>query len=167
MQYSIGELAALTGISPSTLRYYDKEGFFPDLNREQSGARIFTDREVGLLKIIECLKATGMSIKDIRQYIQLALQGDDTIDMRLNMFQHQRELLKAQLEEMRHTLEMVEYKCWYYETAKAAGTVEAPKNMAEDQIPDCFRHIRQELRTAPQKQAVSLPVTEHSEQRKA
>lgn len=69
MQYSIGELAALTGISPSTLRYYDKEGFFPDLNREQSGARIFTDREVGLLKIIECLKATGMSIKDIKQFI--------------------------------------------------------------------------------------------------
>ena len=167
MVYTVGEMAKLLDVPASTLRYYDKEGLLPFVARSSGGIRMFQDSDFEWLQVISCMKKAGMSIKDIRQYIQLALQGDDTIDMRLNMFQHQRELLKAQLEEMRHTLEMVEYKCWYYETAKAAGTVEAPKNMAEDQIPDCFRHIRQELRTAPQKQAVSLPVTEHSEQRKA
>ena len=90
-----------------------------------------------------------MSIRDIRQYIELALRGDDTIDTRLAMFRHQRDVLFAQLDELRHTLETVEYKCWYYETAKAAGTVKAPQQMADEDVPERFCAIRRELRTVP------------------
>ena len=90
-----------------------------------------------------------MSIKDIRQYIEMALQGDDTIDLRLAMFRRQQEALKQQMAELQHTMEMVDYKCWYYETAKEAGTVDAPQKMELAEVPERFRKIRQELRTAP------------------
>ena len=77
----------------------------------------------------------GMSIKDIRQYIELAMQGNDTIDTRLAMFRHQREVLEAQMAELQHTMSMVDYKCWYYETAQATGTIDTPKYMPLEQIP--------------------------------
>lgn len=92
------------------------------------------------------MKKAGMSIKDIRQYIELSMQGDDTIDTRLEMFQHQREVLTQQIQQLQHTLETVEYKCWFYEAAKAAGTVDVPGAMADADVPDQFRTIRQELR---------------------
>ena len=71
------------------------------------------------------------------------------IDLRLAMFRHQQEVLKKQMEELRHTMEMVDYKCWYYETAKAAGTTEVPQKMELSEVPERFREIRQELRKAP------------------
>lgn len=88
----------------------------------------------------------GMSIKDIRQYIELSMQGDDTIDTRLEMFRHQREVLTQQIQQLQHTLETVEYKCWFYEAAKAAGTVDVPGAMTDADVPEQFRAIRQELR---------------------
>ena len=135
MVYTVGEMAKKLDVPASTLRYYDKEGLLPF---------------VEWLQVIGCMKKAGMSIRDIRQYIELALRGDDTIDTRLKMFTHQRDVLLAQMEEMRHTLETVEYKCWYYETAKAAGTIDVPRDMADEDVPERFRAIRRELKTIPQ-----------------
>lgn len=81
------------------------------------------------------------SIKDILRYIEMAPQGDDTIDLRLEMFRRQQKVLQ-------HTMEMAEYKCRYYETAKTCGTIDAPQNMDESEIPEQFRRIRRELRKA-------------------
>lgn len=147
MQYSIGELAALTGISPSTLRYYDIEGFFPDLNREQSGARIFTDREVGLLKIIECLKATGMSIKDIKQFIDWRDGGDATLGQRKNLFHERLKVVEEQLENLRKIRETLLYKCWYYDTAVDLGSEAAVAEIPCEQMPEGIRQAAQKLRS--------------------
>ena len=147
MQYSIGELAALTGISPSTLRYYDKEGFFPDLNREQSGARIVTDREVGLLKIIECLKATGMSIKDIKQFINWRDGGDATLGQRKNLFHERLKVVEEQLENLRKIRETLLYKCWYYDTAVDLGSEAAVAEIPCEQMPEGIRQAAQKLRS--------------------
>lgn len=147
MQYSIGELAALTGISPSTLRYYDKEGFFPDLNREQSGARIFTDREVGLLKIIECLKATGMSIKGIKQFIDWRDGGDATLGQRKNLFHERLKVVEEQLENLRKIRETLLYKCWYYDTAVDLGSEAAVAEIPCEQMPEGIRQAAQKLRS--------------------
>ena len=149
MVYTVGEMAKMLGVSASTLRYYDKEGLLPFVERSFGGIRMFRDSDIEWLQVIGCMKKAGMSIKDIKQYIEMALQGDETIGLRLDMFRRQREALKAQMEELRHAMEMVEYKCWYYETAKAAGTTEAPQNMALSDVPERFREIRQELRKAP------------------
>ena len=148
MVYTIGEMAKRLGVPASTLRYYDKEGLLPFVERSSGGIRMFQDSDFEWLQVIGCMKKAGMSIRDIRRYIEIALQGDDTIDLRLEMFRHQREVLQRQMAELQHTMEMVEYKCWYYETAKARGTTDAPQSMDESEIPEQFRRIRRELRKA-------------------
>ena len=98
-----------------------------------------------LLGLVHC------GYKKIRQKdLELSMQGNNTIDTRLAMFRHQREVLQAQMDELQHTLRMVEYKCWYYETAQAAGTVEVLRDMPEDKVPEQFRAIRQELKQQPE-----------------
>lgn len=68
--YTIKDAAKLMNVPPSTIRYYDKEGLIPFIERKESGYRIFTEEAIATLKIIDCLKKTGMSIKDIRQFCQ-------------------------------------------------------------------------------------------------
>ncbi len=159
MVYTVGEMAKLLGVTASTLRYYDKEGLLPFVERSSGGIRMFRDSDFEWLQVIGCMKKAGMSIRDIRQYIEMALQGDDTIAPRLAMFRHQRDMLLLQMEELRHTLETVEYKCWYYETAQAAGTTAVPQNMPDESIPPRFQAIRQKLRKVP-----SIPVPAEDDQ---
>ena len=110
---------------------------------------VYTVREMAKLRGIGCMKKAGMSVKDIRQYIEMALQGDDTIDLCLSLFEHQRGVMKRQMEELQHAMEMVDYKCWYYETAKAAGTIQAPQQMTLDEIPEKFRPVIKRLHDLP------------------
>ena len=111
MVYTIGEMAKMLGVPASTLRYYDKEGLLPFVARSSGGIRQFRESDIEWLRVIGCMKKAGMSIKDIRQYLELSMQGNNTIDTRLAMFRHQREVLQAQMDELQHTLRMVEYKC--------------------------------------------------------
>ena len=71
MPYTIGQMAEKLGVAPSTLRYYDKEGLLPFVERTAGGIRIFSDGDLETLKIINCLKDTGMQIKDIRNFISM------------------------------------------------------------------------------------------------
>ena len=147
MVYTVGEMAELLGVRASTLRYYDKEGLLPFVERSSGGIRMFRESDTEWLRVIGCMKKAGMPLKEIRRYIELALEGDDTIDERLKMFRRQREALEARMEELRHTIATVDYKCWFYETAKAAGTTNAPRDMDDKDVPKKFRKIREELRS--------------------
>ena len=86
MLYTVGEMARMLDVPASTLRYYDKEGILPFLERKESGHRMFSEQDLSMLRIIECLKCTGMSIKDIRQYAVWAQMGDSTLEQRYNLF---------------------------------------------------------------------------------
>ena len=108
---------------------------------------MFRESDIEWLRVIGCMKKAGMPLKEIRRYIGLVLKGDDTIDERLDMFRRQREALEARMEELRHTIETVDYKCWYYETAKTAGTIDAPRDIDDKDVPEKFRKIRDELRS--------------------
>ena len=149
MMYTVGEMAKLLGIPSSTLRYYDKEGLLPFVERSAGGIRMFHEKDYEWLQVIGCLKKAGMSLKDIKQYIQLAMEGDDTIDERLELFYRQRRLLQAQMEELQHTLDVLDYKCWYYETAKEAGSTQALQTLSPDNIPPQFRKVKKELVKVP------------------
>ena len=78
MLYTVGEMAKLMGVAPSTLRYYDKEGLLPFVERSEGGIRVFKESDYEWLKVIECLKKTGMQLKDIRSFILMAMEGDST-----------------------------------------------------------------------------------------
>lgn len=147
MVYTVGEMAKRLGIPASTLRYYDKEGLLPFVERSSGGIRMFRETDIEWLQVIRCMKKAGMSVKDIRQYIEMALQGDDTIDLRLHMFLRQREVLQQQMAELQKTMAMVDYKCWFYETAKAAHSTTVPRDLPLSAVPEEFREIREELRT--------------------
>lgn len=143
--YTVGEMAEKLQVPASTLRYYDKEGLLPFIERTPGGIRVFHDSDMEWLQIIGCMKKAGMSIGDIRHYIELALEGNDTIDARLQMFRHQKQVVEEQIKEMQHTLQTLEYKCWYYETAKAAGSTDVPQNMPLEAIPEPLRAAKLEL----------------------
>lgn len=146
MSYTIGEIAALLEISTSTLRYYDKEGLLPFVDRSRGGQRVFEDSDYEWLKIIECLKKAGMPIKDIKKFITLHIAGDSTIDERLEMIINRQKAVEEQLAELKTTLEALAYKRWYYETAKEAGTIAVPRDMSNEKLPTEFCHIRKWLR---------------------
>ena len=129
--YTIGEVSKKTNIPPSTLRYYEKEGLLPSVSRTDSGIRKFDDDDLDRLSIIECLKKTGLSIKKIKQFIDWCSEGDSTIQLRYEMFQECREETLRKINELKETLEMIDYKCWYYETAMKAGTTKIHESLPE------------------------------------
>lgn len=146
MTYTIGEMAKLLDVAPSALRYYDKEGLLPFMERTESGIRIFKDSDYEILKIIHCLKSTGMQIKEIKEFINLVLQGDESVDARLELFRKRKFELEKQMADLQETMDTVNYKCWYYETAKKAGTTSVPDNMSDDELPEDMRKIRAKIR---------------------
>lgn len=145
MLYTVGETAKILNIAPSALRYYDKEGLLPFIERSNGGMRVFKEEDFNWLFIIDCLKKSGLSIKDIKRYIDMTLLGDETIDERLAMFQKQKAKVLSQMEELQKTLDTIEYKCWYYETAKEKGSVEAVKNIPKNEIPEKLRAVKENL----------------------
>ncbi|MBQ7196431.1 MAG: MerR family transcriptional regulator [Synergistaceae bacterium] len=145
MNYSIKEMSKMTGLAPSALRYYDKQGLLPTLKRDENNVRIFSDDDVRGLRVISCLKRSGLSIKDIKKFIDAVEQGDEALDKRLEIFTNRREILKQELEELQEISDMIEYKCWYYETACAAGTEDVMKNLKPSDVPEKFRKARERL----------------------
>lgn len=145
MLYTIGEMAKTLGVPTSTLRFYDKKGLLPFIERSSGGIRMFTDKDLECLRIVECLKQSGMSLDDIRDFIRMTMQGDETIDERLAMFKKREKEVEAQIENLKLTLETIRFKCWFYETAREAGTAEVPMNMRLDEIPEEFRAVKERL----------------------
>ncbi len=145
MIYTVGEMAKMLGCPASTLRYYDKEGLLPFVERSPGGIRMFRKQDYEWLQVITCLKRAGMKIKDIRVYINMAMQGDKTIESRLELFTRQREAVKAQMAELQETLDILDFKCWYYETAKQAGTTDVLLNLSAEEIPEQHRAARLSL----------------------
>lgn len=136
MYYSIGDVSNTTGIAISTLRYYDREGLFPNIERSNGGIRVFSDTEIEAIKIIECLKTSGLSIKEIKQFLDWCQEGDDSLQKRRDMFYERLEAVKKQMEELQKAMDTIQFKCWYYDTALAAGTEEVMKKMSKE---DCIQ----------------------------
>ncbi len=145
MFYSIGEVAKMFNIATSTLRYYDREELFPNMKRSNGGIRVCSDDEVETLKVIECGRSTGMEIKDIKLFLDWCTEGDSTLQQRRDLFYERKAVVEKQMEAIQKTMEMIQYKCWYYETALAAGTADALKNMPYDDLPEYVRNGKAEL----------------------
>ena len=135
MYYSIGEAAQRMHLSAPTLRYYDKEGLLPFVDRSAGGARMFKESDFEWLRLIECLKSTGMPIRDIKQFIDWYMEGDTTLPQRRDMFYERTRAVEAQIEMLQATLDMIDYKCWYYDTAVAAGSSRALQALKPEELP--------------------------------
>lgn len=131
MEYSIGETAKKSGITASTIRFYEKEGLLPSIKRNKNGIRYFTEDDLQSLRIIECLKATGMPIKDIRKFIDLCAERDSSLQERYELFLDRKSAVQKQIQELQNVEKVIDFKCWYYQTAIEAGTekIHAVKNI--------------------------------------
>lgn len=114
--YSIGEISKMFQLPISTLRYYDKEGLFLHLKRV-NGVRQFSEIEIETLRVIDCLKRSGLEIKDIKEYIALCSLGNVTLKQRKAIFEKQKEEVLQEMEKLQKVLSMLNYECWYYDQA--------------------------------------------------
>ena len=140
MEYTIGEIAKKFNLTISQIRFYDKEGLLPEIKRV-NGIRKFTDSDIETIFLIECLKKADLQLKDIKQFIEWTKEGDSSIEKRLNFFLMQREKTKAKIAAMKKALCMVEYKCWYYETAQKLGSVKALEAKKEKITPKKIKSL--------------------------
>lgn len=122
MTYSIGQAAKRMGVTVPTMRYYDKEGLLPFVNRKPNGIRVFKESDFEWLAVINCMKNAGASIKEIRVYIDLCMKGDDTLNERLAIFERRKQVLEEQAKELSRLIAVVDHKIWYYKTAIEAGS---------------------------------------------
>ena len=144
--YTIGQVSEMFHIPVSTLRYYDKEGLFPGLERA-SGIRRFGDAELEALRAIDCLKKSGLEIKDIRQFMQWCCEGSGTYGKRRELFERQRRVVEQQLRQMEKTLSMIRFKCWYYEQALQDGSEERVTRMMPDHLPAEIQKLYDDARS--------------------
>ena len=138
--YSIGQVSEMFGIPVSTLRYYDKEGLFPNLERSGSTRR-FGEGELELLRVIDCLKKTGLEIRDIKRFVDMVQEGPSTYAARKELFEARKVQAEEEIERMQKALAMVKFKCWYYETAKKDGGEERLWEMIPDGLPKDIRKL--------------------------
>ena len=136
--YTIGQVAEMFGLPISTLRYYDKEGLFPGMRRE-SGIRKFGERELEALRIIECLKQSGLEIKDIKQFMAWCAEGNETYSLRRDLFLKRKNAVEEEIERMNRVLDLINYKCWYYEEALKDGNEERLRHITPEDMPEEIR----------------------------
>lgn len=132
--YTIGQVSKMFGLPISTLRYYDKEGLFPSMSRE-GGIRKFGNEELEALRVIECLKTSGLEIKDIKQFMQWCAEGPSTYGKREELFERRRDAVLKQMDQLKKTLAMLEFKCWYYQTAQKDGNEDRISAMLPNKLP--------------------------------
>ena len=132
--YTIGQVSEMFKLPISTLRYYDKEGLFPGMER-QSGIRKFSERELEALRVIECLKKSGLEINDIKQFMAWCVEGASTYPNRKELFETRKSIVEAEMVKLQKTLAMLKFKCWYYETAIYDGNEERLNEMLPNKLP--------------------------------
>lgn len=117
----IDEVARETGVSKHALRYYEREGLLAPVAKGPNGHRRYTDDDVGWIRFLQLLRATGMPIREMKEFVALTVAGDHTIADRVEVLAHYREALVARMESDRDHLERLERKLDYYRGVLAAA----------------------------------------------
>lgn len=109
-EYTIGQIAKKSNLSIHTLRYYEKEGILPFINRNESGMRVYEEEHINWLKFVCSLRNTGMSISKLKDFVELTVQGDETKDQRILMLEEQRKFIETQIDTLKSYVSMINFK---------------------------------------------------------
>ncbi len=134
------EVSEMFHLPISTLRYYDKEGFFPDLKRK-GNIRYFSDNEIEALRVIECLKKSGLEIKDIKQFFIWVTEGSSSYSKRKKLFENRKSAVEEEIKQLEKILAMLKFKCWYYETAMTDGNEDRITSMLPNHLPSEIQEL--------------------------
>ena len=113
----IAEVSEKYGLSVDTLRYYERVGLIPTVNRNDSGIRDYNELDLRRVDFIKCMRGAGLPVEVLIEYVALVQQGDKTIEARKEILKEQRELVAARLAEMQKTLDLLDHKIEVYEKA--------------------------------------------------
>ena len=112
---TIAEVSKKVNLSADTLRYYERIGLIPEVNRTESGIRNYTEEDLGWIEFSKCMRNAGMSIEALIEYIKLYKKGDATLEARKQLLISQKDAIKERLEEIQNTFERINYKIKNYE----------------------------------------------------
>lgn len=113
----IAEVSEQYGLSVDTLRYYERVGLIPPVQRNAGGIRDYNELDLRRVDFIKCMRSAGLPIEVLIDYVELVQQGDETIDARKEILKEQRELLATRMQEMQKTLDILDHKIEVYENA--------------------------------------------------
>ena len=113
----IAEVSDQYGLSTDTLRYYERVGLIPPVNRNESGIRDYNELDLRRVDFIKCMRSAGLPVEVLIEYVALVQQGDKTIEARKDILKEQRELLLTKMQEMQKTLDILDHKIEVYENA--------------------------------------------------
>ncbi|HFI0425110.1 TPA: stress response transcriptional regulator NmlR [Streptococcus suis] len=113
---NIKEVSDVTGLSADTIRYYERIGLVPKIERKSSGVRDFSENDVAILEFIRCFRGAGMSIERLIEYMGLVQAGDDTVEARIDLLKEEQEELRSRLVEIQKALDRLDYKIENYQT---------------------------------------------------
>lgn len=125
----IAEVSVKYDIPQDTIRYYERIGLLPRVNRNKSGIRDFTETDCNWVEFIKCMRGAGLPIEVLIEYVALYQQGDETLQARKELFIEQRRLLLKRMEDMQNTLERLDYKIAIFDDK----IVEAEKSLGRPQ----------------------------------
>lgn len=115
MYFTAGQVSKILGLPTSTIRYYDKEGLIPSVKRSEGGIRIFTKENLVSIRLIQCMKKTGLSLDKIRIFMTLQTNTPENIQKRLDILTRQVQVIHDQMKEWQDMEGITEYKIWLYE----------------------------------------------------
>ena len=113
----IAEVSEQFGLSVDTLRYYERVGLIPPVNRNESGIRNYNELDLRRVDFIKCMRGAGLPVEVLIEYMGLVQQGDSTIEARKEILMEQRELLAVRMSEMQKTLDILNHKIEVYDSA--------------------------------------------------
>ncbi|MBG0770733.1 MAG: MerR family transcriptional regulator [Anaerolineaceae bacterium] len=111
----IGEVSRKYELSQDTLRFYEREGLIPTVNRNASGIRDYTEADLRWVEFVKCMRSAGLPIEVLSEYVSLVMEGDGTIEERKAILEAQRDLLAERIKEMQRTMLILEYKIRIYD----------------------------------------------------
>ncbi|MBT2458240.1 MerR family transcriptional regulator [Streptomyces sp. ISL-87] len=113
-RYTISEVEARTGLTQHTLRWYERIGLMPHVDRSHSGQRRFTDKDLSWLDFVGKLRTTGMSVADMVRYAELVREGEHTVDERRELLERTRREVRARIGELTDALAVLDFKIDLY-----------------------------------------------------
>ena len=142
MSYTIGEIAEIINESTHTLRYYDKEGLLPFSKRDKAGRRVYTEDDLELFQVIQCLKKTGMPLKEIARFMKVYLQGDKKINKRKNIFAERKAIVDQEIKELKELRAYLDYVGWFLGKAEVAGTINIKYELKDKEVTAKFKKMK-------------------------
>ena len=118
---TVQQTAEKTGLSEHTIRYYERIGLIPSINRAENGHRRYSENDIGWIEFLKCLRSTGMPIAEMQRYVGLKQEGDSTLHDRLALLEAHRRRILAQIDDLNRLLERVELKIGYYQSLETQG----------------------------------------------